>query len=35
MEDISKVTPHEDTPLTLTKQLYTKVNTAKGPSSSR
>ena len=31
LEDISKVTPHEDTPLKLTKQLYTKVNTAKGP----
>ena len=31
MEDISKITPHEDTPLKLTKQLYTKVNTAKGP----
>jgi len=31
MEDISKITPHEETPLKLTKQLYTKVNTAKGP----
>jgi len=31
LEDISKITPHEDTPLKLTKQLYTKVNTAKGP----
>ena len=31
LEDIAKVTPHEDTPLKLTKQLYTKVNTAKGP----
>ena len=31
LEDISKVTPHEKTPLKITKQLYTKVNTAKGP----
>ncbi len=31
LEDISKITPHEDTPLKLTKQLYTKVNTAQGP----
>ncbi|MFM1555383.1 MAG: alpha-2-macroglobulin family protein [Limisphaerales bacterium] len=31
MEDISKVTPHEGTPLKLTKQLFTKVNTSKGP----
>ncbi|SVC92590.1 uncharacterized protein METZ01_LOCUS345444, partial [marine metagenome] len=31
MEDISKITPHEDTPLKLTKKLFTKVNTPKGP----
>jgi hypothetical protein len=31
LEDISKVTPHEKTPLKITKQLYTKVNTIKGP----
>ena len=31
MEDISKITPHEDTPLKLTKQIFTKVNTPKGP----
>jgi len=31
MEDISKVTPHEGTPLKLRKTLYTKSNTAKGP----
>ena len=31
MEDISKITPHEDTPLKLQKQLFTKVNTNKGP----
>jgi hypothetical protein len=31
LEDISKVTPYEGTPLKLNKTLYTKVNTAKGP----
>ena len=31
MEDISKITPHEGTPLKLQKQLFTKVNTNKGP----
>ncbi|MEO8496546.1 MAG: alpha-2-macroglobulin family protein, partial [Planctomycetota bacterium] len=31
LEDMSKITPYEGTPLTLTKQLYTKVNTKKGP----
>ncbi len=31
LEDIANVTPHEATPLTLTKQLHRKVNTAKGP----
>jgi uncharacterized protein YfaS (alpha-2-macroglobulin family) len=31
MEDMSKVTPHEGTPLKLKKSLYTKSNTAKGP----
>jgi uncharacterized protein YfaS (alpha-2-macroglobulin family) len=30
-EDISKVRPYEGTPLKLTKTLFTKVNTAKGP----
>lgn len=30
-EDISKVTPHEATPLHLKKTLFTKVNTAAGP----
>jgi uncharacterized protein YfaS (alpha-2-macroglobulin family) len=30
-EDMSKITPHEDTPLKLTKQLYVKKNTSKGP----
>ena len=30
-EDISKVTPHEGTPLKLKKSLYTKVNTTRGP----
>ena len=30
-EDMSKITPHEATPLTLQKTLYTKVNTKKGP----
>ncbi len=31
LEDISKITPHEDTPLTLTKSLFVKKNTDKGP----
>ena len=31
LEDMSKVTPYEGTPLKLKKSLYTKVNTAKGP----
>ena len=31
LEDIAKITPHEDTPLKLTKQLYVKKNTADGP----
>jgi hypothetical protein len=31
LEDMSKVTPYEGTPLKLRKTLYTKVNTAKGP----
>ena len=31
MEDISKITPHVGTPLTLSKELYVKKNTAKGP----
>src|SRR4030095_2584240 len=31
LEDMSKVTPHEGTPLKLKKALYTKVNTKKGP----
>jgi uncharacterized protein YfaS (alpha-2-macroglobulin family) len=30
-EDISKVTPHDGTPLKLKKSLYTKVNTGRGP----
>jgi hypothetical protein len=30
-EDMSKVTPHEGTPLKLKKALFTKVNTTKGP----
>jgi hypothetical protein len=30
-EDMSKVQPHEGTPLKLKKSLYTKVNTSKGP----
>ncbi len=30
-EDISKVTPHDGTPLKLKKSLYTKVNTDRGP----
>ncbi|HKS36315.1 MAG TPA: alpha-2-macroglobulin family protein [Verrucomicrobiae bacterium] len=31
LEDMSKVTPHEGTPLKLRKSLYTKNNTTKGP----
>lgn len=31
LEDISKVTPHDGTPLKLTKELYLKKNTPKGP----
>jgi len=31
LEDMSKVTPYEGTPLTLKKTLFTKVNTARGP----
>jgi hypothetical protein len=31
LEDMSKVTPYEGTPLKLKKTLYTKVNTARGP----
>ena len=31
LEDMSKVTPYEGTPLTLKKQLFVKENTAKGP----
>ena len=31
LEDMSKVTPYEGTPLKLKKSLYAKVNTAKGP----
>ncbi len=31
LEDMSKITPYEGTPLKLTKQLYTKQNTSKGP----
>ncbi len=31
LEDMSKVTPHEGTPLKLKKSVYTKTNTAKGP----
>src|ERR1035437_8075945 len=31
LEDMSKITPYEGTPLKLNKALYTKVNTAKGP----
>ena len=31
LEDLSKVTPHNDTPLQLTKQLYVKKNTPSGP----
>lgn len=35
LEDLSKVTPHSDTPLTLTKQLYVKKNTQQGPQLTR
>ena len=35
LEDISKVTPHDGTPLKLTKQLWIKKNTAKGPTLER
>jgi len=35
LEDISAVTPHIGTPLTLSKQLFTKQNTAEGPTLSR
>ena len=31
LEDISQITPYEGTPLKLTKQLYLKKNTPKGP----
>jgi uncharacterized protein YfaS (alpha-2-macroglobulin family) len=31
LEDVSKVTPYEGTPLTLKKRLYTKVHSKKGP----
>ncbi len=31
MEDMSKITPHEGTPLKVTKALFTKVNTPSGP----
>jgi uncharacterized protein YfaS (alpha-2-macroglobulin family) len=31
LEDMSNVTPHDETPLSLTKQLYIKKNTAAGP----
>ncbi len=31
LEDMSKITPYEGTPLKLTKQLYVKKNTSKGP----
>ena len=31
LEDMSKVTPHEGTPLKLKKSLHTKINTTKGP----
>ncbi len=31
LEDMSKITPHEDTPLTLKKTLFVKENTASGP----
>ena len=35
LEDMSKITPYEGTPLKLTKQLYVKKNTAKGPTLER
>jgi len=35
LEDISKVTSHEGTPLKMTKELYLKKNTAKGPALER
>ncbi len=35
LEDISAVTAHEGTPLTLSKQLFTKKNTPQGPTLSR
>ncbi len=35
LEDIAAVTPHEGTPLTLTKQLYVKRDTAQGPTLNR
>lgn len=31
LEDLGKVTPHDDTPLSLKKQLYVRVNTPSGP----
>src|SRR5262249_47448319 len=31
LEDMSKVTPHEGTPLKLKKTLFTKINTSRGP----
>ena len=31
LEDVSKITPHTDTPLTLVKKLFVKENTPKGP----
>lgn len=31
LEDLSKITPHTDTPLTLNKQLFVKRNTTRGP----
>ncbi len=31
LEDVSKITPHDDTPLKLTKELFVKKNTDKGP----
>jgi hypothetical protein len=35
LEDMSKITPYEGTPLKLTKQLYIKTNTKKGPTLER
>jgi uncharacterized protein YfaS (alpha-2-macroglobulin family) len=35
LEDIAAVTPHEGTPLKLSKQLFVKTNTAQGPALSR